>query len=78
MNVLAGNLTRADVKQALQELDQLSIGEYGIPLEELLLDDSPRGAQRMQRLTGIVLKHKFATMESAPAYSTTGAKRAWP
>lgn len=71
-------ITRTDVTAALRELDELSRAEYEIPLEEVLLDQSALGAQRMQRLTGIVLKRKFATCAKAPEFSATDAKRSWP
>ena len=71
-------LTPAHVTAALREFDELSRDEYGISLEELLLDQSTLGAQRMQRLTGIVLKKKFATPVAAGSYSATHARRAWP
>lgn len=72
------NITRADVAVALRELDDLSRAEYEIPLEDVLLDQSALGAQRMQRLTGIVLKRKFAKCAEAPGFSATRAKRSWP
>jgi hypothetical protein len=78
MNAAASKLTRAQVSQALIELNELCVGEYGMPLRQLLLDDSPLAAQRMQRLTGIVLKRKFATMSPRAASGFTGARRSWP
>jgi len=66
------------IRSALAQLDVLSRAEYGMGLEELLLDTDPKAAMRMQRLTGIVLKQKFATAGPAPGYSATGAKRSWP
>jgi hypothetical protein len=71
-------LTPADVSAALREFDELSQHEYGIPLQQLLLDKSALSAQRMQRLTGIVLKKKFATPTAVGPYSATHARRSWP
>jgi len=72
------SLTKAQVAAAVAELDALSKSEYGLPLEQLLLDDSPLAAQRMQRLTGIVLKQKFARRSGPARYGSTGAKHSWP
>jgi hypothetical protein len=71
-------ITRTDVTAALRELDELSRAEYEISLEKVLLDQSALGAQRMQRLTGIVLKKKFAKVAKAPKFSATRARRSWP
>ena len=72
------SLTKAQVAAALAELDELSKGEYGLPLEQLLLDGTALAAQRMQRLTGIVLKRKFARKSAPGPYSATGAQHSWP
>src|SRR5687767_13192676 len=72
------DLTIADVAAALREFDKLSLDEYGISLEQLLLDGSRLGAQRMQRLTGIMLKQKFASPEAPAQFSATKARRSWP
>ena len=74
----AKEITLADVEAALRELDELSQAEYEISLKNLLLDTSELSAQRMQRLTGIALKRKFAKSAGAPEFSATGAKRSWP
>lgn len=66
------------IKAALAELDQISIDEYGLALEDLLLDPSPDSALRVQRLTGIVLKRPFARPAPPASYSRTGARRSWP
>lgn len=71
-------LTIADVSAALQEFNELSLDEYGISLEQLLLDGSQLGAQRMQRLTGIMLKQKFARPQAPTHFSATKARRSWP
>jgi hypothetical protein len=67
-----------EIKVALSELNELAQSEYGIPLKQLITDRTPVASTRMQRLTGIVLKRKFATPISSPNYSTTGASRSWP
>jgi hypothetical protein len=69
------SLAIQDIKTALAMFDRLSKEEYGEGLEETLLRND--GALRMQRLTGIVLKRPFATPGKPPAYSQTGARRAW-
>src|SRR5688572_9575393 len=74
----AVQLTIADVSAALREFNELSLDEYGISLEQVLLDGSQLGAQRMQRLTGIMLKQKFARPRAPAQYSATKARRSWP
>ncbi len=64
-------LSLGDVKAALAELDALSIAEYGVGLESLLLNSSPISALRVQRLTGIVLKRPFAVEKSAQLLNAT-------
>lgn len=71
-------LTETEIKAALSELNKLCEAEYGIDLENLLIDKTPIAALRMQRLTGIVLKQRFAIPNPAPNYSATAARRAWP
>ncbi len=71
-------LSLGDVKAALAELDALSIAEYGVGLESLLLNSSPISALRVQRLTGIVLKRPFAVEKSGSPVAVTGALRSWP
>jgi hypothetical protein len=71
------DLNLGDIKAALSELNQISLDEYGLGLEDLLLDPSEDSALRVQRLTGIALKRPFA--RQAPAsYSITDARRSWP
>jgi hypothetical protein len=71
-------LTADQIRPALFELNELCKIEYGIALEEVLIDKTPIAAMRMQRLTGIVLKRNFATPCPASPFSATGASRAWP
>jgi hypothetical protein len=70
-------LSRQETQAALTELDQLSREEYSLSLEELLSDsDRLLAAQRMARLSGIVLKRPCA--DRTPSLSSyTGAKYAW-
>lgn len=42
-----------EIKAALSELNQISLDEYGLGLEDLLLDPSENSALRLQRVTGI-------------------------
>jgi hypothetical protein len=67
-----------EIQAALAELDQLSQGEYGLPLEELLADPSPNSELRVQRLAGIMLKRPFARQAGPPPSSVTNARRSWP
>jgi hypothetical protein len=71
-------LKKSEIRTALSELNKLCQAEYEIDLEELLIDKSELAAMRMQRLTGIVLKQKFAKCGPAAKKSITGARRAWP
>lgn len=71
-------LEMEQIRAALAELDDLCQAEYGLRLEQLLTDTAPNAAIRMQRLTGIVLKAKFATSGPSPSHSVTGARRSWP
>ena len=71
-------LTQREVKTALAKLNRLSLGEYGVGLEQLLRDDSPDAALRIQRLTGIALKRPFARTSKPQGYTRTGARRSWP
>jgi len=71
-------LKKSEIRAALSELNELCKAEYGIELEQLLIDKTPIAAMRMQRLTGIVLKQRFATPGPPPNYSVTTARRAWP
>jgi hypothetical protein len=73
-----GQLGLHDIQASLSELDALSLEEYGLPLEAVLLDPSPISAMRVQRLTGILLKRPFAIESVAPASSETKARRSWP
>ncbi len=66
------------IRRAIAELDELSKKEYGLGLEQVLVDDTPNGAVRLQRLTGIVLKREFAEPGGPPTYTRTGARRSWP
>lgn len=67
-----------EIQAALDALNTLSRDEYGMTLEEVLLDPSPAAEQRLQRLGGITLKRPFAIESGPPAYSDTGARRSWP
>jgi hypothetical protein len=71
-------LDRRQIQVALKELEDVSRDEYGIGLEDLLLDPSPNSALRLQRLVGIVLKRPFARQAPPVPYSQTGARRSWP
>jgi hypothetical protein len=72
------SLRTIEIRTALSELHRLCQAEYNIDLEELLIDKSSLAAMRMQRLTGIVLKQKFATCRRATQMSETEARRTWP
>src|SRR5262245_25502801 len=72
------SLETSEIRTALYELNELCKAEYDIELEELLIDREPLAAMRMQRLTGIILKQKFATCRRATEKGATGAHRAWP
>jgi hypothetical protein len=93
---MADRLTQRQIKEAVEELDALCRDEYGedrsYGLLELLDDPDRQLAQiRLQRLTGIALKGKFAERESAsepyqgepygysgpPMPSVTGARWRW-
>jgi len=78
MTVVQQHLGLQDIRAALSELNTLSLDEYGLTLEAVLLDPSPVAEMRIQRLTGILLKRPFATMSATPSYSETGARRSWP
>jgi hypothetical protein len=67
-----------EIHIALDELNEISRDEYGLGLEDLLLDPSPDSALRVQRLTGIILKRPFAIAAPPGAFSRTGARRSWP
>jgi hypothetical protein len=69
---------KEDINEALKDLNATSLAEYGLGLEDLLLDPSPDSALRLQRLVGIVLKQPFAEQAPPPPYSRTGARRSWP
>jgi hypothetical protein len=69
-----------EIHIALEELNEISRDEYGLGLEDLLLDPSSDSALRVQRLTGIILKRPFAMAATPPpgTFSRTGARRSWP
>ena len=75
--------TRGQIDRAVQELDSLCNEEYGIDLVALLNDqDTEMAAQRMRRLTGIILKRRFAEPHlidgsDSTKFSSTGAHRYW-
>lgn len=71
-------LKTSEIRTALSELNKLCKAEYKIGLEELLIDKSLLAAMRMQRLTGIVLKQKFARCRRATEQGVTKARRVWP
>jgi len=71
-------LKKTEIRAALSELDTLCKDEYGIKLEQLLIDKTRMAEMRMQRLTGIVLKQKFATRSGPAPHSATKARRSWP
>ena len=71
------SLAPEEIKAALAELNQISLDEYGLGLEDILLDPSENSALRLQRVTGIALKRPFAT-QAPPSFTLTGARRAWP
>lgn len=72
-------LCPSEIRHAVEDLDALSREEYGIALRSLLADpDRNRGSERMKRITGIVLKRKFAAPHAIPPGATfTQANRAW-
>jgi hypothetical protein len=74
----AAKLTPTDVASGLRELDDLCKDEYGISLAAMLHEGSALSAQRMQRLTGIVLKKKFAKRAGRGPSSATNANYTWP
>jgi hypothetical protein len=65
------------IRAAIADLGALSESEYGMRLEQLLLDETS-GPLRLQRLSGIVLKRKFARRRANAGYSMTGANWSWP
>lgn len=67
-----------EINIALGRLNQISRDEYGVGLEDLLVDPSPDSALRVQRLVGIALKRPFAREAPPVPYSRTGARRSWP
>jgi hypothetical protein len=67
-------LTKSDVVLALADISELSAAEYGIGIESLLL--LPDSSLRLQRLSGILLKRKFAAA-GPPGSSLTGARFSW-
>jgi hypothetical protein len=79
-------LTKSEIRAALFELNELCKAEYGIELEQLLIDKTPSktgpvkllAEERMQRLTGIVLKQRFATPRPLEGFSLTEARQRWP
>jgi hypothetical protein len=78
MTHVYAQLSKQDIQASLSELNALSLEEYGLTLEQVLLDPSPMSAMRVQRLTGILLKRPFAIESGAPAFSETKARRSWP
>jgi hypothetical protein len=78
MATMTGHLSRNDVETALRELNALCLDEYGTTLDALLQDTSPMSEQRLQRLTGILLKRPFAIKSGRPSYSATAANFSWP
>ena len=73
-------ISRADVQDALAQLNALCIEEYGsdVTLDSVLRDpDWKRGELRLQRLTGIMLKRPFARAAERSQSSATGAMRSW-
>lgn len=80
---MASKLTPSEIQNAVQDLDTLCIQEYDDyfdgGLTALLLDpDKDRAAARLQRITGIVLKRKFARSHAiGKGTSSTKADRRW-
>lgn len=72
------DLRLEEVQAALEELNQVSLDEYGRGLEALLLDPSSDSALRLQRLVGIILKRPFARQADPVPYSRTRARHSWP
>ena len=72
-------LTKEQVDQALDDLDKLCQEEYGYGIADLIADpDAQRAAMRLQRLTGVLLKRKFATpLPIGNTQTETGSRRAW-
>ena len=70
-------LTQEKIKQGLNDLEKLAHDEYGITFEEILADENP---QRLERITGILIKRPFATSrerEQNDPFSETGAHTIW-
>ncbi len=61
-----------------QQLAELSDHEYNLTLAEVLQDtDHPRRERRLWRLTGVILKKRFATAVSRRPTPATGARYRW-
>lgn len=69
------------LRAAIEDLETLSMDEYGVSLTELLADSSRRQEERLWRLgrlVGVAVKEPFATStEILSSKSETGARRAW-
>ena len=67
------------LKEGFAELDLLAKAEYRQSLEEVLQDsDSQRGAARVGRLVGVLIKQPFAKSQALPQPSAgTAAYRGW-
>ncbi len=80
---MADTLTHHEIREAVAELDALCRSEYGkdqrYGLLELLADpDRELAAARLQRLTGILLKRRFAKAQPVDGTpSDTNANRRW-
>jgi hypothetical protein len=73
-------LTEEQIGRAVADLDRLCRDEYGdsYGLEDLLDDpDTALASQRLQRLSGILLKRPFGQPVPLTGSSETGSKRAW-
>ncbi|MHC4550795.1 MAG: hypothetical protein ACYTEZ_18705 [Planctomycetota bacterium] len=69
-------LTQEQVEVSLAELDALCRCEYGCGLVDVLQGEL--AAVRLQRLTGVLLKKRFATMQRPdPHHNPTEAAHSW-
>jgi endonuclease G, mitochondrial len=72
-------MTTDELKQGLQQLDQLSKADYHEPLSDVIAAKNPEEVfKRVGRLVGVVIKEPFAEPKDLPAPSReTRSYRAW-
>jgi hypothetical protein len=72
-------ITRAELKQGLQKLDDLAVADYHEPLTKVASADNPKAVfDRVGRLVGVTLKEPFAEpKELARPSPYTGSYRGW-